>query len=200
MKKTGIYLAIVIALALNVLSAQEQVKRKKDVWVDIGAGGGLSYLSNSLKIYKTSLNYTFNDNLYVGLSGHVGLSPNGTSLPNEITSSFSGEICVGVRSCIGKNLYLTPSLGLGTQAISRTGFEPEETLSISGLFSDNPSINAKKVYSVESFTTIAVPANLTLMYAGRYVGVSLNFYILASKYTEIGSGLFLSFGKIHAKT
>jgi len=114
---------------------------------------------------------------------------------NHMNNYILPYINFGLRSSVNKNLYITPSIGIGQGNYTITDFTSEEEIDVS-LSLSNGSIDGKKKYSKIKDTQINVPVNLNILYTTKHVGVGVNLYLHAGKYTEMGAGLSIYFGKI----
>lgn len=191
---------IILASALFTLlsgSIFSQDVKKYMGYFEVGAQKGLTSKNNSVTGYKAGFNSLVNEKFLIGLNMLYAFEPKFTDRqhPDHVNNYILPYINFGVRSNVGKNLYITPSIGIGQGNYTLTDFSADEELDLS-FSSSSASLDVKKKYTKIKDTQFNVPINMNILYTTKYVGLGINLYLNAGKYTEMGAGLALYFGKV----
>lgn len=193
MKKIILFSALIVSLTFGA-SAQEKTAKYMG-YIEAGAQKGMTSKANGVTGFRGAYNSVINEKYVIGLNYIYAFEKNFTKRanPNHLNNYSLPYINFGVRNKICKNFYITPSLGIGQGNYTLTDFTAEEVavLSLSTI-----SIETEKKYSRIKETELAFPINLNLLYTSKYFGLGLNLYLVTGKYTEMGAGLSINFGKV----
>lgn len=197
MKKQSYY-TLVALIIVTFLNAQENTNNPKKYMGYLEFGGGISYTAKSNKMYHTNVSYNslIKEKYVIGLNFIYAFEPSftGREFPNHVNNYTLPNINFGIRNKVGK-IYLTPTIGIGQANYRITDYSSEDVANI-GLTTTSLDISSSKKYKIYTDKQIAVPINLNILLTGKYAGVALNFYMIASKYSEIGTGISFCLGKV----
>lgn len=197
MKKT-LLLSIITLVTLNKnITAQENTEEKPKPYMGyVEVAGGIGYTAKSNKVYNFHLAYNsiVKEKYLIGLNYMLALEPNfiKAEQPNHVNSYALPYVNFGYRTKAGK-VFITPSVGLGNAGYNITQFGYKNTLDLS---LTNQSLEVKKEYEIVNEKQIAMPVNLNILFTGKFAGIGLDFYMIASKYTEIGTRLNICLGRV----
>lgn len=197
--KKALLLSLFVGLVFTKKAlSQENMEKPAGYMGYIEFGGGMSYTAKSHSVYRLNLGYNsiINEKYLVGLNFLYAFEPSftGREYANHVNNYTLPYINFGIRNKVG-NVYITPSVGVGQANYRVTTFTQESTLQL-GLSSTSADLNVKKKYDIVTDKQIAVPINLNVLLTGKYAGVGLNLFMVASKYTEVGAGVSFCLGKV----
>ena len=185
---------LVVGGIISLLSySQDSIKnssetKEKQLSVMIDGELGFNKSDRSYKLYsvKPGVSFFLKEKTYFGVHYKLDLNPGNLRFGNRVVNASHYVVSVGPISKISKKVTIIPSVGLAYSTYAVTG-TMYETIGVTG-------ITETKLYNIFTDKQLGVPMNLRLMFGGSKFATSLNFYILASKYTTTGVSLTLSFG------
>ena len=158
-------------------------------YVELGVHQALTSKSNAISGFRGAYNSVFKNKYLIGANVNGGFETNYANRPhpNHINNHLGYYANVGYRNQLSNNLYLTPSIGFGYSQYTLTDFSVGSVKSSTSKYSP--------VYDDQ----FIIPVNINVLYTGKYAGVGFNYYFIGGKYTEMGAGLSVVFGKVRDK-
>jgi len=178
-----------------------EAEKDKIILAYLNLGGSVGVIGNSqmLMDLNAGCNFIIND-FYVGAYYNIGFGGSAKQTNNPI--SYSGyDLRLGFNNKVNGKVRITPYVGMGIQALTKTTYLYDEELNssleassaLAGLAGADVTFEPR--FLTENIKQFYFPMGMDVNFGGKFAGLYTGLYINASKYQELGFRLGLSVGK-----